>query len=145
MPVPFGFSAGDIVLAIEVFMKIVQALNETNGAASEYQDTMQFLQCLCIVLQYLQDINISTLDPMVRQAVQTLANAMERPLRTFITEIQKHEPSVERSSTNASKALRAGLRKIKWSLFISEKVDRLRNQVSAEVKTLQLLLQYETL
>jgi hypothetical protein len=46
MAVPFGFSAGDFMAAIHLVHKISTALRETDGASSQYNQTIGQLQGL---------------------------------------------------------------------------------------------------
>ena len=56
MPVPFGFSAGDIAIAIQLLSKVYKSLKDTGDAASEYREVSRFLQGLILTLQHLQKI-----------------------------------------------------------------------------------------
>lgn len=50
VPSAFGFSAGDIVAAIELTIKIGKAIRETGGATTEYRLASQDIQLLRQVL-----------------------------------------------------------------------------------------------
>lgn len=43
----FGWSAGDLALAIKIIYEVGNALKDTGGTSSDYQETVAFLQfCL---------------------------------------------------------------------------------------------------
>jgi hypothetical protein len=50
----FGWSAGDIASAIALLVKVGKALKNSDGAASEYQDTVEFLKSLVKTLESVQ-------------------------------------------------------------------------------------------
>ena len=43
MAVPFGFSAGDFIAAIELVGTVIDALNSTSGARAEYGELVSQL------------------------------------------------------------------------------------------------------
>ena len=54
VPSAFGFSAGDIVAAIELTIKMGKAIRETGGATTEYRLASQDIQLLRQVLEITQ-------------------------------------------------------------------------------------------
>lgn len=50
----FGFSAGDFIKAIRPLNTIKKTLKDTDGAAADYEETLQRLNHLGVVLQHLQ-------------------------------------------------------------------------------------------
>jgi hypothetical protein len=53
----FGWSAGDLVQAIDVVYKVSKELKDTGGASSDFQETTAFLHELRITLEKLQNID----------------------------------------------------------------------------------------
>ena len=49
----FGWSAGDLALAIKIIYEVGNALKDTGGASSDYQETVAFLQFLATTLDRL--------------------------------------------------------------------------------------------
>jgi hypothetical protein len=46
----FGFSAGDFITAVRLIVKVSEALKESGGATEDYQDVMQELGALELIL-----------------------------------------------------------------------------------------------
>jgi Flp pilus assembly protein TadG len=141
MPVPFGFSAGDIVLAIQLLLKVSAALKETGGASSEYQEILHFLNTAKLVLEHLGTTDLSKLDLPAKNAIRAQATAAIKPLQQFLTEVEEYATSL--GNVDAKTSSRAAFQKAKWTLVVMKKLEVLRNRFTADLQVLQLLLQTE--
>jgi hypothetical protein len=54
--VPFGFSVGDFVAAIELIHKATKALRNTSGASGQYQQALLDLELIESVLRRVQGL-----------------------------------------------------------------------------------------
>jgi hypothetical protein len=55
LPVGFGWSAGDIVKAIEILTVVIKAFKDAGGAASRFQEEAGFLESIMKTLLHVQD------------------------------------------------------------------------------------------
>ena len=143
MPVPFGFSAGDIAIAIQLLSKVYKGLKEIGGAASEYHELSRFIQGLILTLQHLQKIELVCSDPSLIKAVRTLSAAALKPIFEFTEEIQKDSWAI--NSLPLSSRLKIAYRNTKWTLRMSKKAEKLRALIAAEMQPIHLLLESQSL
>jgi hypothetical protein len=140
MSVPFGFSAGDIALAIQLLLKISNALKETGGASSEYQELLHFLRTSHLILQHLENIDISKLDTSSQNAIRAQAVTVMKPIQQFLKEVDIYATSLGHLGQGSRKSI---LQKAKWTLLVTKKIEKLRVKFTADLQILQLLLQAE--
>lgn len=73
----FGWSASDIVAALQLLHKVVVALKDTDGASSDYQDVSSFLNVLSVTLQHLKALQAAPLDPDPAQNLEQLCKLLK--------------------------------------------------------------------
>jgi hypothetical protein len=102
--VGFGFSPGDIVLGITIIARIVKTLKDTAASSAEYQDTIQYLQHLRLVLQLFQNFQTrNAADTATTSAIRALSGVAEKPLAQFLADIQRFESSLRPIQSNGWK------------------------------------------
>ncbi|ORY09896.1 hypothetical protein BCR34DRAFT_602489 [Clohesyomyces aquaticus] len=143
MPVPFGFSAGDIAIAIQLLIKVCDGLKDTGGATSEYQDISECLRGIILTLQHLQTLRSTCSDPSIVNAIQTMSEAALKPVFEFLEDVKKYDAALRPNSTTCR--LRSMYRKTEWTLRIPQKVAKLRARMASEMEPLHLLMESETL
>lgn len=134
----FGFSAGDIAIAVKFLWKVGEALNDTGRASGEYQQMIQGLQSLLLTLQHLQSVNLVATDACIVSALRALSATVEKPILAFIDDIKKFEGSLGHEDT--SDQLTAGLRRVQWAMRNGKKIERLGAMIAAQMQSIQLLL-----
>lgn len=85
----FGFSAGDLVSAIGLTIKISKAVRETGGASAECRMVLQDLQNLQQVLQLLHDLRPADGNLSHVNAIRGLAITYLIPLKEFAEKIDR--------------------------------------------------------
>lgn len=141
MAVPFGFSAGDIAMALKLITQVAGALKETGGAAYDYREALQYLEGLLLTLQHLQKLDTQCADPSLANAVRALTAAAERPVREFVGEMSKYGSAMGSSTSS----LKSSTRKVEWAVFAAKKADKLRGRIVAQMQPIHLLLESQTL
>jgi hypothetical protein len=71
--VPFGFSFGDFVAAIEVIHKVAQALKRSSGAQSNFHQAIADLETLETVLSQVEALSPTTSSPDTIDAIRLCA------------------------------------------------------------------------
>ncbi len=137
--VPFGFSAGDIAMAVKVIAKVSNALKEAGGSASEYQEVLQYLQSLLLILQHLENLEIQHINPALLNAIRAQCTASERPVLEFITSIQDFDDALGAQSLKTP--IRGSHKKVEWGLFMTKKIEKLRSKIGANLDMIHLLLE----
>ncbi|KAF8248008.1 hypothetical protein K440DRAFT_549882 [Wilcoxina mikolae CBS 423.85] len=141
-PPGFGFSVGDFIGAIGLITKICKALQDTGGAASEYQHVILELRSLERVLIHLAALEPTDENANHVNAIRGMALACQLPLREFLTKLEKYEVSL--GPFAARNAISGAGRKTKWAVCMSEEVSKLRAIVAAKVLSINLLLSTHT-
>ena len=140
MPVPFGFGVGDFIAVIRLITRVGKALKESGGAASEYQDVIQELEYLQIILTHLGTVrfpDVASTKPAVRLTL--LISACQHPLEEFLNRIAHFNNSLNANSQRGIS--RKAPRKAQWGAFMGEEIPKLRAVVAAKVMQVQLVLQ----
>ena len=136
MAVPFGFSVGDLIAGINLIIDVYNALRESGGAASDYQEHIAWLQQLVTVLETLKN---STPDNVAQ-----LARECERPLLNFLNNVRdKYDSSLrERSKLSTAKVLRS----LQWTFFKGASKDavKLRTAIGPQLQAIGLSLGLQT-
>jgi ankyrin repeat protein len=135
----FGWSVGDLALATEIVFKVAKALRESNGAASTYQEDSLFLQSLAGTLekveQGLQNGSIPNSIENQVNGIRKLVMEMDEKLRG------KFQLALGKSKDKSfMRTLRSGPKKVEYALFISEQVNKLRQQIAVPLQDVQVNL-----
>lgn len=139
----FGWSAGDIVASVQLVGKIAGSLKETNGAKSNYRESIDFLFGLEITLQNLRTIGPVIVTPSQQDIIQFETEKIVKPLSDFFAKVQKFDATLGTQSHRGG--WRTAPRKIHWALGVSKEVQTLRERISVPLSSLNILLQSQTL
>jgi len=137
MATGFGFSAGDIFLALKLIKDSIEAVNESKGASADYEALVKEIVGLQDGLDAVEELQS---DPSlsVKQA-----SALERSIRScqesvngFFATISKYQPHLH---TNTS-GFHSNFRKIKWSICKKDDVQKFRAQLGRHASSINMLL-----
>jgi hypothetical protein len=139
----FGWSAGDIVAAIKVVATIISALKDAGGASRQYQQTVQDLEMLEIVLRHLENVKCN--DPTFAQAnaICARSQASQRALRDLLDGFQKFEKTLGSGAPTGWH--RGAHRKVQWALFASKELNKLQASLGMQLQSTMFLLQCQQL
>jgi hypothetical protein len=140
----FGWSAGDIAQAIVVVIKLVRALDDANGAASDYREAVAFLNSLKRTLEPLQTLSAFKLRPAYSDEIALVVKEIKDPIEKFVALTAKFEPSLG-TGTHDGPRYRQMAKKLQWRFVTSKRVDELRMIIESHVGILNNLLQRLTL
>lgn len=143
MAVPFGFSAGDFMAAIHLVHKISTALRETDGASSQYNQTIGQLQGLEGLLRSVQSAYSADVDPQQLETLQLLGHRCYIPLNKFFSKIKTMELSLRNLGTKSDfvfdRAKRAAC-KVKWGVQIKKEVSELTAAMGFSINAINMQL-----
>lgn len=136
----FGWSAGDVVAALQLLNKVRIALQDAGGAKSDYQEEAAFLDTVSTNLHALSTIDNGTLfPPEVGENIRKHALSIKGPVDEFLDSIRSSF-----GSTLGGFPTRPGVlspaRKLQWSLSTSKKVKALRLRIHEPLSLLQICL-----
>lgn len=137
MSTGFGFSVGDLFLALKLIKDSIEAVNESKGASADYGTLVKEIGGLQDGLDAVKELQS---DPSltVKQA-----SALERSIRScqesvseFVATICKYQPHLLANTSG----FHSNFRKIKWSLCKKDDVKRFRAQLGRHTSAINMLL-----
>ncbi|KAH6857418.1 T5orf172 domain-containing protein [Alternaria rosae] len=143
MAVPFGFSAGDFMAAIHLVHKVNIALRETDGASSQYNQTISELQGLEGLLRGVQSAYSADIDPQQLDKLQLLGHQCYIPLNTFLSKIKALEPSLGNLDTRSDCIIdrtRRTARKVHWGLQVKKELSELTAAMGLRINVINMQL-----
>lgn len=135
----FGWSASDIVAALQLLNTVVVALKDTGGASSDYQDVSCFLNILSVTLQHLQALQAAPLDPNLAKNLEQHCAQIQGPFTAFRERISSRFKRDLGAESTRLKVLTAG-RKIQWALSTSKEIKKLQDQIGGSVAAIGIIL-----
>jgi len=128
----FGWSAGDIVTALQLLNKVRVALKDTSGASSNYQEETGFLQSVSLTLTHAEALRCAPLDPGISRNLQQHFELIRPPLQQFLSDAHKSfEASLGSKPTRGKISLLP--RKLQWALSTSIEVKTLREKIGLSI------------
>lgn len=145
----FGWSVGDIAKAIEIIVQVGTALRETGGAASDYQDTVQFLNDLSLTLEGVRRCATQLPELTDAIAIQEQIDLVKPRVAEFTTNIELsfgHYLGLQTKTASRVKLFfRGAHRKAQWALFVTKSVEKLREQISGPLCIIQIRMRLQLL
>jgi hypothetical protein len=146
--VPFGFSFGDFVAAVEIIHKTAQALRRSAGAQNQFCQAAADLESLERVMKRVQALGPTTTSPETLAAIQLYAYTCQLPLRQFTQRIKEYEHHLSPphdTGVHVLNDIKVGYWKVKWALQIESDVAKLKAAIGPGLTAISLLLQVESL
>ncbi|KAH9209390.1 hypothetical protein DL95DRAFT_526918 [Leptodontidium sp. 2 PMI_412] len=142
LPVPFGFSAGDVIAVCILVKDVIKALDDIQGASAEYQQLSRELWSLDRALLEVEllsrtcdsTIELNALSHTTRRVVDQCKESME----LFLRKVRTYNCSL-REGGSGDRIRDAG-KKIKWALTQKEEVARFRTEINGHSSTINMLL-----
>jgi hypothetical protein len=143
MAVPFGFSAGDFVAGIHLVHKVITALRETDGASSQYNQTISELHGLEGLLRNVQSAHSADVDPQQLNKLQLLGRECYIPLNKFFSKIKVLEPSLGNLATGNNRIIdrtKRAARKVHWGLQVKKELSELTAAMGPRISAINMQL-----
>ncbi len=147
----FGWSIGDIFLAIEVIYEVSEALNSSHGSPQDRNDANKFLSAFNHTINVVQTIygpNLpqtpggkaqnedSNVPPPTPQELDSL-NTLKELFDSFKEEIKKYDGMNKLPDEKERFFIRRQAQKIQWHFFAKKTIKDLREKISAQLQILQ--------
>ncbi|KAH7146268.1 hypothetical protein EDB81DRAFT_934174 [Dactylonectria macrodidyma] len=139
----FGWSAGDIAIAVKIAYNIYEALDSCQGAAKEYREAASFLKELTRTLEPLKTFTAWKAYPEYGKDIRDQVNFIKVPVDEFLRIVNKYEPSLGAGARSGHH--RHIFMKLKYRCFIQKEVLALRNNIESHMRVLDSLMQRLTL
>jgi len=142
MPVPFGFSIGDVIATSILIKDVLKALDDTYGAAAEYQELCRELLALDRALLEVESLSRScdiSIEPnALSHTVLRVADQCKECIEDFLKKIKGYEKSL-RNGGSGNKLCDME-RKVRWALIQKGELARFRTEINGHSSTINMLL-----
>jgi hypothetical protein len=140
MAVPaFGWSSGDIVLAIKLVHTASKAFKDSGGAAEGYEESIGFLKSFGTTVECLEEHVTKVPHGDYSNNIAAQLDTVKKPWNAFKDYLKKYEKSLSPDSmrTNISKAPR----KVQWAIKeLNGEVSKLKTAVSHPLNAINTLI-----
>ncbi len=142
MPAAFGISISDVITISILIKDVLKALDDTSGAAAEYQELCRELWALDRALlevellsrSYDTSIELNALSHTVRRVADQCKECVE----AFLEKIEGYKRSF-RNGGSGNKLCDMG-RKVRWALTQKGELARFRTEINGYSSTISMLL-----
>lgn len=138
----FGWSVGDILGAISVITKISKGLKDSGGAASSYQQNVDFLDSVSTTLKGVSTVISKNAHLAWEDALTAQATRLKNAIDAFVFKAKKFEKSLASDSDRGK--LKQAPRKVQWTLFADE-VEKLKTDVERTMSVMNDLILLQSL
>lgn len=135
----FGWSAGDVAVAVRLIYTISKAFKDSGGATSGYEESVNFLNSIGATFSHLEEhIENDPHDDYSRD-IATQLRTMDKPWNTFKTYLAKYEKSLSPDSMRPSVAKVP--RKVQWAVKeLDGEITKLKSAVCQPLNAINTLL-----
>ena len=136
----FSFSVGDFIAVATLIKDIVVCLKDSGGSASEYQELMDELHGLLLVLDKIEHLEGQT---EAITSIKVAALNCNFVLQDFRRKLEPYDKSLERGKTRGW--IKDSTRKVRWELTMKTEVQNLRAYLLAHTSSLNMRLSIDGL
>ncbi|KAE8442464.1 hypothetical protein EG329_003307 [Mollisiaceae sp. DMI_Dod_QoI] len=132
----FGWSAGDIVSAINLVNRVLKSVSNVSGARDDFQELQSELRALSRALQEISDLaKLPGQHPDIT-TLKFAACLCEETLSRFLDKIKPFDDSLGLGSK--SSRLKAVPRMVRWELLVKKDIPEFRSYLVAHVGALNM-------
>ena len=139
MAAPFGFSVGDFIGALNLVSDVIDALRESGQASTEYRELLRQLYSLETALIQVKRLSLEQAQQSELAALKHAAVSCQETINAFGNKTRSYEP-YRWCQEASSLGIRGRWKKIKWSLFRKNDVDKFKADLAGHTVAIQLLL-----
>lgn len=143
MASPFGFSAGDVLSAVNIIKQVIEALRSSSTAADESASALVTLNTVRIALQMVRDTEMTTTDGDAFRQLQECAKTCSERVLDFSQRIEKYNTALgarQDGQQSFRQMLERNTTKVRWTLAVKDDLDDLMASLTPQLATMQLLL-----
>ena len=150
MSVGFGFSAGDFIAALNLVRDVVDALQASSTARTEYRELLRQLYSLEAALQQVNRLELDDTDDggssLGRNseivALRQTAAQCQRTIDDFFVRIKSYQPylTADGSMQKPTSRWKARWKKVQWTLCRKDDVAKLQADLIGHTESINLLL-----
>ncbi|KAF2496255.1 hypothetical protein BU16DRAFT_371385 [Lophium mytilinum] len=140
----FGYSVGDCVASVDLLVRIIKALRDSGGSASEFQQLQIDLEFLGAVLNQLKILDLVPSGTSASQidTATRFVQSTQGALSALLEKVGKFKDSLAKSPLRGK--LPSALRKAQWALMYSNDIAKLRQKLTNNTISLNLFLETQS-
>jgi uncharacterized membrane protein len=138
MPVPFGFSVGDFISAIELIHDVIDALKDSSGSSADFQELIRELYSLERALLAVRALKVQPAQELQLDAIKQAATQCQIIVDTFLQKNRKFQPTL--GAAESQHKWKGILHKIIWRVYRKEDVDQFRAARNGHTSSINMLL-----
>jgi Fungal N-terminal domain of STAND proteins len=138
MPVPYGFSVGDFIAALELVSTVIDALRSSNQVRDEYSELMRQLYGLETALLHLNRLSIDDAPVSEVLALRQMATQCQGTIDKFRKKVQKYDPALRLEGADS---LKAKWKRVKWSLCRNDDIRKFQADLLGHTEAISLLIE----
>jgi hypothetical protein len=139
----FGISVGDFFAAATLIRDIAVCVKDSGGSASEYQELIDELHGLLLVLDKIEHLEGSAGQAEAIASIKVAALNCKFVLQDFRRKLEPYDKSLDRGKTRGW--AKDSTRKVRWELTMKTEVQNLRAYLLAHTSSLNMRLSIEGL
>ena len=140
MPVPFGFSIGDVISCLQLLRSSIEAVNEAKGSTADYASLIAELESLNTALEAASEASTEDLTSQEQQqhqkAIGFAVKACQKFIDDFLVRIAQYQKHLKRGSNGWGSCYM----NIKWALCKREDVAKFRAILGSHTNSINVLL-----
>ncbi|MCJ1354658.1 MAG: hypothetical protein MMC33_004647 [Icmadophila ericetorum] len=136
MASPLGFSVGDFIAGINLFIDCVKAVRDSRGATAEFQTLTNELKSLRGVLQAIEGLYLQQNAANHYPAVDAMVQETKHCIELFVKRNSSYRPWLQPQT----RGWKANFKKIKWTLCKKEDLVEFRGQLERQKSSIEMLL-----
>jgi hypothetical protein len=135
----FGWSAGDILAAIQLIVTLANTLEEATGSSSQYRDVVRELYSLEKALVEVKSLKFEEEQHHRQVALFGATLQCRETIDAFMQKIGKYQPSLRKGGSGSW--IKDALHKMQWGLCAQKEVDLFRTSLNAHTSAIGIMLQ----
>ena len=145
MALPFGFSAGDFIAALELVGTVADALRASGEARSDYRELLRQLYSLETALLQVKRLDVEDYDALRSEvlALKQATSQCQQTIDEFWTIMYPYVPYL-RWNGGASRT-KSSWYKLKWGVYKKDDVAKFHAKLAGHTEAIQLLISTITL
>jgi hypothetical protein len=141
MSVGFGFSTGDFIAALQLVSTVIDALQDSGKASTQFRELARQLYSLEAALQQVKRLELHESHHYLGVALKQAAAQCHRTIDDFWKDAAKYQPYLSGTEPRDSAApVKAAWRKIKWAVCKPDDVAKFKADLVGHTEAIHILL-----
>jgi Fungal N-terminal domain of STAND proteins len=138
MPVGFGFSAGDFIVALKLVGTVIDALRDGGEVSTDYRELLRELYSLETALLHVKRLNGEDVAQAEMIALQQTAVQCQRTIDDFWKAIQKYQPHL--GCYESPSRVKSSWMKIRWAVCRKDDLRKFKISLVGHTESINILL-----